>query len=212
MNPGTGLAPGDPPFLQRLWIPNVLRTWPRPCSPTAGDDRLNNGNTAARPLSALSGVDPLRNYLIPATDSEIRDGADLEFLLLLDDGAGNLFPLARVDDPLDPRTARPWSWKVRDLRAQRGDVTILNNVINPLRGEKTGLYYTLSNAGYVTITVFDLKGDIVNVLYRGQRAAGEYSTTWDGRNRGGRVVARGLYFIKVVGPDVNEIRKVLVVK
>jgi flagellar hook assembly protein FlgD len=64
----------------------------------------------------------------------------------------------------------------------------------------------------VTITVFDLKGDIVNVLYRGQRAAGEYSTTWDGRNRGGRVVARGLYFIKVVGPDVNEIRKVLVVK
>lgn len=209
VNPGTGLAPGDPPFLQRLWVPSVAET----LFANAGDDRLNNGIliNPARPLSALSGVDPLRNYLVPATDTEIRDGADLEFLLLLDDGPG-LFPLARVDDPLDPRTARPWSWKVRDLRAQRGDVTILNNVINPLRGEKTGLYYSLSNAGYVTITVFDLKGDIVNVLYRGQRAAGEYSTTWDGRNRGGRVVARGLYFIKVVGPDVNEIRKVLVVK
>jgi hypothetical protein len=211
VNPGTGLAPGDPPFLQRLWIPNVL---PNPASTlfaNGGHDRLNNGNTAASPLPPLSGVDPLRNYLILANEPEIRDGADLEFLLLLDDGPG-LFPLARVDDPLDPRTARPWSWKVRDLRAQRGDVTILNNVINPLRGEKTGLYYSLSNAGYVTITVFDLKGDIVNVLYRGQRAAGEYSTTWDGRNRGGRVVARGLYFIKLVGPDVNEIRKVLVVK
>ena len=64
----------------------------------------------------------------------------------------------------------------------------------------------------MTITVFDLKGDIVNVLYRGQRGAGEYSTTWDGRNRGGRIVARGIYFIKVVGPGMNEIRKVLVVK
>jgi hypothetical protein len=175
---------------------------------------LNNGNAAARPRTAeIVPLPPaqLRNYLILSSDSEIRDGAQLEFLLLVDDGGG-WFPLARIDDPLDPRTARPWSWKVRDLRAQRGEVTILNNVINPLRGERTGLYYTLQSAGYVTITVFDLKGDIVNVLYRGQRAAGEYSTTWDGRNRGGRVVARGLYFIKVVGPDVNEIRKVLVVK
>jgi len=209
VNPGVGLAPGDPTFLQRLWIPNAASTLFGSVPP--GPDRLNNGKPA-RQSPQLTSVDPLRDYEIDSTDSEIRDGADLEFLFLVDTGAGYLFPLARVDDPLDPRTARPWSWKVRDLRAQRGEVTILNNVINPLRGEKTGLYYSLSNAGYVTITVFDLKGDIVNVLYRGQRAAGEYSTTWDGRNRGGRVVARGLYFIKVVGPDVNEIRKVLVVK
>jgi len=213
VNPDVGLAPGDPGYLQRLWIPNVLPNLASTLFANGGDDRLNNGNAAARRLQQLlTSVDPLRDYVIPASDSEIKDGADLQFLFLLDDGAGGLFPLARVDDPLDPRTARPWSWKVRDLRAQRGDVTILNNVINPLRGEKTGLHYTLSNAGFVTITVFDLKGDIVNVLYRGQRGAGEYSTTWDGRNRGGRIVARGLYFIKVVGPDVNEIRKVLVVK
>jgi hypothetical protein len=214
VNPGTGLAPGDPPFLQRLWIPNLAGNLAETLSANGGDDRLNNGNAAARPRTAeIVPLPPaqLRNYLILSSDSEIRDGAQLEFLLLINDGGG-LFPLARIDDPLDPRTARPWSWKVRDLRAQRGDVTILNNVINPLRGEKAGLYYSLSSAGYVTITVFDLKGDIVNVLYRGQRAAGEYSTTWDGRNRGGRIVARGLYFIKVVGPDMNEIRKVLVVK
>jgi hypothetical protein len=36
--------------------------------------------------------------------------------------------------------------------------------------------------------------------------------TWDSLNRGGRAAARGLYFIKVVAPGVNEIRKVLVVK
>jgi fibronectin-binding autotransporter adhesin len=213
VNPGIGLAPADPAFLQRLWIPSTAET----LFANAGHDRLNNGITfdPLRPLTAVVVPPPaqpwLRDYVIPSSDPEIKDGADLQFLLLVNDGGG-LFPLARIDDPLDPRTARPWSWKVRDLRAQRGDVTILNNVINPLRGEKTGLYYTLSASGYVTITVFDLKGDIVNVLYRGQRGAGEYSTTWDGRNRGGRIVARGLYFIKVVGPDVNEIRKVLVVK
>jgi flagellar hook assembly protein FlgD len=88
----------------------------------------------------------------------------------------------------------------------------MKNVINPLRGEKTDLHYQVMGSGFVTITVFDLKGDIVNVLYRGQRGAGEYATTWDGKNRGGRIVARGIYFIKVVGPGMNEIRKVLVVK
>jgi hypothetical protein len=35
---------------------------------------------------------------------------------------------------------------------------------------------------------------------------------WDGRNRGGRDVARGIYFIKVVAPGVEETRKVLIVK
>ena len=87
-----------------------------------------------------------------------------------------------------------------------------NNVINPLRGETAKVTYSIPQTGMVTINVFDLKGDIVDVLYRGQRTAGEYSTSWDGRNRGNRVVARGVYFIKIVGPGISEIRKVLVVK
>ena len=86
------------------------------------------------------------------------------------------------------------------------------NVINPLRGETVKVTYSIPRTGMLTINVFDLKGDIVDVLYRGQRTAGQYSTTWDGRNRGNRVVARGVYFIKIVGPDINEIRKALVVK
>ena len=210
----------DPTRLNNLWIPPADTLFVTPLNhvgpPFPGlpdSDTAHNVNSPARALapSLPAPPAPLVDFLIPDSDSEIKDGAAVEFLFVLDVG-GILFPFARVIDPLDPRTARPWSWKVRDLRAQRGEVTIMKNVIDPLRGEKAGLHYSLSNAGYVTITVFDLKGDIVNVLYRGQRGAGEYSTTWDGRNRGGRIVARGLYFIKVVGPDVNEIRKVLVVK
>ena len=46
----------------------------------------------------------------------------------------------------------------------------------------------------------------------GSASAGEHVYTWDGRNRGNRVVARGVYFIRVVGPGVNETRKVLVTR
>ncbi len=110
------------------------------------------------------------------------------------------------------RTVRPWKFQYRDVRTQRGGVTIHNNVINPERGEKAELHYELDSSGMVTINVFNLAGDLVEQLYRGRRSAGEYSTTWDGRNRGGYAVARGIYFIRVVGPGIDEYRKVMVVK
>jgi flagellar hook assembly protein FlgD len=50
------------------------------------------------------------------------------------------------------------------------------------------------------------------VLERGRKGAGTYSYYWDGTNLGGRPVARGMYFVRVVGPDIDEIRKVMVVK
>ena len=62
------------------------------------------------------------------------------------------------------------------------------------------------------MTVFDLSGSIVNVLLRASQGPGSHAVTWDGKNRGGRAVARGLYFIKIVSPDADEIRKVLVVR
>ena len=46
----------------------------------------------------------------------------------------------------------------------------------------------------------------------GNRAAGDYTASWDGKNRGGRAVSRGMYFIRVVGPEIDEIRKVMIVK
>jgi hypothetical protein len=202
----------EPIRLNRLWIPPASTLYTPPPFPGIPDsDTAHNVDSAARTATPAGVNGALRDYIVLASDSEVKDGAELEFLFVIDIG-GILFPCARIINPTDPSTARPWSYKVRDLRTQRGNVTILHNVIDPTRGEKAGLHYSLSQAGFVTITVFDLKGDVVQVLYRGQRDKGEYATTWDGRNRGGRIVARGIYFIKFVGPGVNEIRKVLVVK
>jgi flagellar hook assembly protein FlgD len=88
----------------------------------------------------------------------------------------------------------------------------LNNVINPSNGESTYVQYQLTKGGQVTVQVFTMDGTMVDVLYRGYRDAGEYRAAWKGTNRSGRAVARGMYFIRVVGPDIDEIRKVMVVK
>ena len=60
--------------------------------------------------------------------------------------------------------------------------------------------------------VFDLSGSIVNVLVRGTQAAGEYETLWNGTNRPARRWRAASYFVRIVGPDIDEIRKVLVVR
>jgi len=108
---------------------------------------------------------------------------------------------------------RPWTFMLRNVVTQAGNISILNNIINPLRNEMTTLHYSLTRGGIVSIQVFDLAGGMVEVLERGYQAAGEYAVSWNGRNRSGNVVARGIYFIRYVGPGgIDQIRKVLVVK
>ena len=107
---------------------------------------------------------------------------------------------------------RPFTIDIHDVVTQRGGVTILNNVIDPTNGERTRLHFTISKSGPVTITVFTLDGDVVRSLQRGTMGAGDYTVSWDGRNRSGDAVARGMYFIRIVASGIDEIRKVMVVR
>ena len=178
-----------------LWLPELVSG----LVPAANPD--------AREVDEHSAINALRNYTVPASDSEIFNGAQVEFLLKV----GTLY-CATVEDANDPRTATPWSFRIRGVITQRGGVTILDNVVNPLQGDKTVLRYTLDKPGMVSIMVFDLSGDIISILERGRQTEGEHTLTWDGKNRSGRAVARGIYFIRVVAPGIDETRKVLVVK
>ncbi|MDR1178471.1 MAG: T9SS type A sorting domain-containing protein, partial [Spirochaetaceae bacterium] len=76
------------------------------------------------------------------------------------------------------------------------------------------LRYNLSRGGRVTIQVFTLDGNLVKVLQRGNQSSSSeaYTVEWNGRNEGGNIVARGMYFIRIVGPDIDEIRKVMVIR
>jgi hypothetical protein len=178
-----------------LWLPALV------------SELVPSANTNARARSESSAVNDVRNYTISASDAEIVDGAEIEFIFKV----GSLY-CARVTNANDPRTAVPWSFKTKEIVTQQGGVTIRNNVINPQRGEKTAISLTLSRSGMVTVQVFDLKGDIVSILHRGRQSAGTYTYVWDGKNRSGRVVARGTYFVGVVGPGIDEYRKILVVQ
>ena len=118
----------------------------------------------------------------------------------------------RMHDTTDIGTLDLWSFRLKGITGQRGGVTILNNVINAANGEKTVIKVDVPVEGKLNVIVMTLDGNIITYLHRGNAKAGENYFTWDGKNRSGSAVARGMYFIRVVGTDFDETRKVMVVK
>jgi hypothetical protein len=191
---------------------NPTGRWLSPIVP-----RLYHGSTPVSPADKPSPND----FLFNITDNYLT-GQKFEFLMRLEGIPGadpNLF-IARLDAPqgsIPPRWwefIRPFHFNIVDMRPQRGGVTVLNNVIDPTVGDVTYIQYEMLRPGRVTVQVFTLDGTLVRNLRRNfsHSESGEYSVGWDGRNERGNPVARGMYFVRVVGPDVDEIRRIMVVR
>ncbi|MBU0956899.1 MAG: hypothetical protein KKI09_15865 [Spirochaetes bacterium] len=184
--------------LAAFWLPSILPGFNL------------KANAEARSVSPfyVSRPDGIsRNFTIPSSDPEIAGGVSVSFLFRY----GQLW-IARATDTAAPQNFDLWRYRVEDVIKQRGGVTILNNVIDSTRNERTALQLELVEAGQVSVLVFTLDGDIVKALHRGRLAAGNYTMTWDGTNTAGNPVVRGMYFVRVVAPGIDEIRKVMVVK
>jgi hypothetical protein len=170
---------------------------------------------------SLTGPPTQSNYLFNINDN-FTNGQKFEFLFRFEgipNADPNLF-VARLDAPpgvIPSRwweSVRPFHFNVINTRPQRGGVTILNNVIDPTAGDFTYIRYHMLRPGRVTVQVFTLDGTLVRNLRRNysHTHVGEFSVAWDGRNERGNPVARGMYFVRVVGPDVDEIRRIMVVR
>ena len=148
---------------------------------------------------------PVKIYNSPYYDTELKR---YDFALST---AVPLYAL-RMHDVTDIGSLDLWSFRLKGITTQRGGVSILNNVINATNGEKTVLKVDVPTEGRLNVMVMTLDGNIITYLHRGNAKAGENYFTWDGKNRNGNLVARGMYFIRVTGADFDETRKVMVVK
>ncbi|MBR3543582.1 MAG: hypothetical protein IKN82_07815 [Treponema sp.] len=127
---------------------------------------------------------------------------------------GTIEPLyaVRLKNPNDITSLDLWSFKIKETTLQRGGVSILNNVINVDYGENTVVQVDLKESGNLNVIVMTLDGNIVTYLRHGHTDAGTHYYKWNGTNNGGSKVARGLYFVRVIGPGIDETRKVMCVK
>jgi hypothetical protein len=67
------------------------------------------------------------------------------------------------------------------------------NPFNP----RTTVKFRLPEAGHTVMEILDVRGRVVDTVFRGQLEAGEHGLAWDGQDRNGRNVAAGTYFARV---------------
>ena len=82
------------------------------------------------------------------------------------------------------------------------------NPFNP----QTTIRYELASRTHVTLRVYDVSGAVVRTLVNGDKAAGSYSLTWNGRDDHGSAVSSGVYFYRISAGSFTDVRKVTLLK
>ena len=161
---------------------------------------------------------------------------DLVFVAGMFDGAAAA-PAAQPEVPetLTAVEVQDWltdarSLEVRDPIIKRGFVVLeqllasltpketelLSNYPNPFNPE-TWIPYRLAADAFVTLTIYDSKGQVVRTLEIGHRIASAYESQskaiyWDGKNDVGETVASGVYFYTLTAGDYSATQKMVILK
>lgn len=214
----------------RVWLPTSLKA-----VATHPNSSVMSENF---PESADGGNGILWNYTLKNEDYGFKSGDEIQFLFKFTDEDGNDILLDNDADDFTGGSANPshpvplyalkmplekinagdfsfvdlWSFKIKSVKQQRGGVTILNNVINVNAREQAVLEVNVPEEGNLNVFVMTVDGNIVKRLNHGRVNSGTHYYRWNGTNNASKPVARGLYFVRVVGPGIDETRKVLCVK
>ncbi|HPU86411.1 MAG TPA: FlgD immunoglobulin-like domain containing protein, partial [Candidatus Latescibacteria bacterium] len=84
--------------------------------------------------------------------------------------------------------------------------TLSQNTPNPFNPSTT-IRFTLTEAGHVTLAVYDVNGRLVRTLVGPTASAaqtfpsGPHEVVWDGRDSNGREVASGVYLVRLIAPE-----------
>lgn len=81
---------------------------------------------------------------------------------------------------------------------------------NPL-SSFSNISFSLSQSGPVRLDIFDRRGQKVRTLINDNHTSGTINFQWDGTDDHGRVVADGLYFVRLIAEGSSQTGKVLVV-
>ena len=96
------------------------------------------------------------------------------------------------------------------------ETQLLRNYPNPFNPE-TWIPYRLASDAFVTLTIYDGRGQVVRTLDVGHQIAAVYegrskAIYWDGRNGLGEQVASGIYFYHLSAGDFSATRKMVILK
>ena len=91
------------------------------------------------------------------------------------------------------------------------DFALSQNFPNPFNPE-TMIQYQLPQRSYVNLVIYNMQGQVVEVLVNEYKEAGYHSITWQGIDNMGNRVPSGIYVYRLTAGRFEQIRKMLLIK
>lgn len=110
------------------------------------------------------------------------------------------------------------TYYVEDLEVAPVVNAVLSNYPNPYNpnlSRGNGITISLSVANNntpVTVSIYNVKGQLVNSLVNETVASGIHDFVWSGKDKSNRLVSSGIYFYKVKIGELNETHKMIMLK
>jgi len=82
------------------------------------------------------------------------------------------------------------------------------NPFNP----STTIRYGIPNTQEVTISIYDLRGRLVSILFKAEQQVGWYEITWNGVLNNGSLAPAGMYIYKIIAGNEIKTSKISLVK
>jgi len=88
---------------------------------------------------------------------------------------------------------------------------LASNYPNPFNS-RTRITYQLAKAGWVTLKIYSLTGQLIKVLVNEFQQQGSHQCHWDGKDRYHRIVPSGLYLYQLAGNNFVKTRRMIFLK
>ena len=85
------------------------------------------------------------------------------------------------------------------------------NFPNPFNPETT-IQYQLAEVSTVELTIYNVRGQRIRTLRRGEQSTGVYSVLWDGRDDAGSTVASGMYIYRLKANEFVKTKKMILIR
>ena len=82
------------------------------------------------------------------------------------------------------------------------------NPFNPT----TKLSFSIQDAGYISLRIYDMAGRLVDTLVDGNLEQGYHSVIWNGIDSNGNAVSSGMYIYALQGDGISITKKMVLMK
>ena len=104
-------------------------------------------------------------------------------------------------------TIVPTEFNLSDAFPNPFNLSTTIRYVVPVQGD-----FKEANSSKVNLNIYNIRGQLVKSLVNSDQPPGQYDIIWNGSNKSGRIVATGIYLMRLAVGDIITTKKLTVMK